>query len=980
MHPSWRTAVLSPLARVTLCVFAITSRAAFIENDSYETLCAEMDNVNIPVWAAGSSAYRIIATNPRYHPTTINEWGADWEDCSFSSDRTLWTIGTQNGQYSEFLGSGFDNGDVYFAQDNPPAGVDEVASLMPREINHDWMYDQYLRFTADEDNDVNLEARIGAVLTVQMALISGTLEIEARALTTNGWFSLGRRVFNGSNMLQTWNIPDHTWIEGVDSNVVHLHVVRSSEGGQSTPGSWAYYDYLQLRRRDERGDNSWNPMVLYSDSNTIVEAVWIDFWWRHPREMRIVVLGGGTTETSQYLRIKRRMPNQSGWNEVFVLYEDGNARIIPYPPEGIGAVPYGASVILGPTTNGPRPACGIDEVIVDPTNLTLHLTYESGGSADVSLRPHRDGHYVDVYNIRCDTTNNSLVRFRSMWVYDGKADIDHIACAQGLLPVLRHWTRLDGTWWHFVKNVASYHNTYCPEFFMELVGPEFGFLHREAEQYNDQSDATVQSSRTNALGGQTLQFGNTGGYAVFNISLATNQPDVYMHLRYSDASAGDGIDTWGNRVRVVVDNSRTVEVFSVRTKGWDDFRLVPRIALGDMSAGAHEIRVLVDGGTDGIELDAFTLVSQSVPSWGPRSIVTRQGENYDWKTNATYAYRGSAVGGASMHLEHAGAPPAIGFWVNIPTNYQHAYMRIRYADDVGPTQVRVYFNNQLRCKFPTLDTGWWNDFTNSPPLYLGPVASGTNLITITASLETWGVDIDEFEIYAYDNAPPTIQVSPQVIAPVMVATTLTLTVSDTDGDTVTLSNPIRPTGAVFTANTLIWTASLDRCGTTNVAVFRADDGRNITNSVTTQTVLFVVPYDWDEDGLADNWEWTHFSSYGQTPDGDPDGDGASNQHEWIAGTSPTNAGDAFEVHAPTGSTVRVIAVPTHPGRRYTIYFADGSLAPSINWQPFALSEKGVWIETNAAPSIHFFVDDESQDTTGGPPANGRRYYRVKVGE
>jgi hypothetical protein len=908
-----------------LLVLAATitiSHAAWIENDSYKTLCAEMDNVNIPVWAEGASAYRVVAANPRYHPTTISEWGADWEDCSFSSDRNLWIIGNADGQYLEFQTNGFPNGDIYYAPDNPAAGTDEPFWQMPREINNDWMYDQYIKFTADEDNDVNIEVRIGAVLTVRMVAISGTLEIEARALTTNGWLNLGRQVFNSSNLLRTWNIPDHTWMEGTDTNVIHLHVVRASEGGQSTPGAWAYYDYLQLRRRDERGDNSSYPAVLYADSNTIVEAVWIDFWWRNPREMRIVVLGGSTIETSQYLRIKRRMPNSSDWNEVFVLYEDGNARIIPYPPEGIGAVPYGASVILGPTTNGPRPACGINEVIVDPTNLTLHLTYEIGGSADVALRAHRDGHYVDVYNIRYDTTNNSLVRFRSMWVHDGKSDIDHIACAQGTLPILEHWSYLNGTWWQFVKNVASYHNTYCPEFFMELIGPDIGFLHREAEHYNSQTGGSVQSARTNAYGSQTLRFENSGGDAVYNISLTSAQPDVYMHLRYSDASAGNGIDTWGNRVRVVVDNSRTAEVYSVRTKDWNDFRLMPRIALGDFAAGNHEIKLLVDGGTDGIELDAFTLVSQRVPTWTPKSIVTRQGESYSWQTNATFAYRGNAVGGASMHLEHSGAPPALGFWVNIPTDYHHAYMRIRYADDVGPNQVRVYVNNELRGKFPTLDTGWWNDFINSPPLYLGSLAAGTNLITIAASLETWGVDIDQFELYAYDNAPPTIQTPSQIILPVMAATSLVVSVNDADGDTVTLTNPIRPTGAVFAAGALTWTAQVERCGTTNLAVFVADDGRNITNSISTNVVFIIVPHDWDEDMLPDDWEWTQFSSYAYTGADDPDDDGAPNAHELIAGTAPMNPNDVFAASAPSGIVQRVVAVPTKPGRRYTIYYAD----------------------------------------------------------
>jgi hypothetical protein len=46
--------------------------------------------------------------------------------------------------------------------------------------------------------------------------------------------------------------------------------------------------------------------------------------------------------------------------------------------------------------------------------------------------------------------------------------------------------------------------------------------------------------------------------------------------------------------------------------------------------------------------------------------------------------------------------------------------------------------------------------------------------------------------------------------------------------------------------------------------------------------------DSDADGLADAWELSLFGSTNTLAGADPDGDGASNLSEFIAGTSPTN--------------------------------------------------------------------------------------------
>lgn len=48
--------------------------------------------------------------------------------------------------------------------------------------------------------------------------------------------------------------------------------------------------------------------------------------------------------------------------------------------------------------------------------------------------------------------------------------------------------------------------------------------------------------------------------------------------------------------------------------------------------------------------------------------------------------------------------------------------------------------------------------------------------------------------------------------------------------------------------------------------------------------------DLDGDGLPDAWEYEHFGDLDESPNGDPDGDGYTNQEEFTAGTDPLSSG------------------------------------------------------------------------------------------
>ena len=60
--------------------------------------------------------------------------------------------------------------------------------------------------------------------------------------------------------------------------------------------------------------------------------------------------------------------------------------------------------------------------------------------------------------------------------------------------------------------------------------------------------------------------------------------------------------------------------------------------------------------------------------------------------------------------------------------------------------------------------------------------------------------------------------------------------------------------------------------------------------------------DFNANGLPDAWEQTYFATLGVDPNADPDGDGMSNQDEYLAGTNPTNSSEALIIKAFTSDS------------------------------------------------------------------------------
>jgi hypothetical protein len=167
-------------------------------------------------------------------------------------------------------------------------------------------------------------------------------------------------------------------------------------------------------------------------------------------------------------------------------------------------------------------------------------------------------------------------------------------------------------------------------------------------------------------------------------------------------------------------------------------------------------------------------------------------------------------------------------------------------------------------------------------------------------------------------------------------------------------------------------------GNTNKDIFGylVSDGQ-LASSPRSVTVNVIPPPDLNTNGLADEWE----ARYGLSdPNGDPDGDGATNLQEYRSGTNPTNALSWLRItEINQGQLGYQIVWSSVGGVRYRVLFSDGDAEGSFNGV-FTPIVRAVTEEMDPGPvgipGTMSFTDDLFR--TGGPPAHGVRYFRVQV--
>lgn len=156
-----------------------------------------------------------------------------------------------------------------------------------------------------------------------------------------------------------------------------------------------------------------------------------------------------------------------------------------------------------------------------------------------------------------------------------------------------------------------------------------------------------------------------------------------------------------------------------------------------------------------------------------------------------------------------------------------------------------------------------------------------------------------------------------------------------------------------------------------------------------QTEFIVAPtigQDTVGDGIPDWWRQQYFGSGATTnarscASGDPDGDGATNFQEFLANTNPTNSASAFRITSVTrnASNQTTIVWSAAGGSRYRVQYSDGGASGGYNGVFTDIVRSSV-AEVNGwpmgQPSSQGFTDDNT--LTISPPAQGKRYYRIKL--
>ncbi|HUI07091.1 MAG TPA: hypothetical protein VL486_08795 [Verrucomicrobiae bacterium] len=209
------------------------------------------------------------------------------------------------------------------------------------------------------------------------------------------------------------------------------------------------------------------PLVakLFDDGVTVVEAVRESEWWR-PNGMLASVDTGPAVTNMHYIRLYRKIADANEWPQFFVLYMDGNLRLIPHPPQGLSYVCFGSSVIVGPAVVTNRPIAEISAVRYVSSSNAVEVMYAGGGTATLDVSEVTRTNARVRVSVGYPTTV-PFATFRSMYVEDGNADSDHVewqsfSGTTNTAPILTY-PGGEATEWFFYRSTASVHNTTAPD-------------------------------------------------------------------------------------------------------------------------------------------------------------------------------------------------------------------------------------------------------------------------------------------------------------------------------------------------------------------------------------------------------------------------------------------------------------------------------------------------------------------------------------
>ena len=265
-------------------------------------------------------------------------------------------------------------------------------------------------------------------------------------------------------------------------------------------------------------------------------------------------------------------------------------------------------MIIGPAAEDPLfPIMPIERLDIDPQKMTIKVRYKNGSSAVLQLQAEPGKTRVKVTDVTYDTLTSPFVTMRSMWVADDNSDVARIQAASpsGVMqtytidPTHEEWTALPGDSWSFYRPTYSRHNTSCPNFKIDVLGPQGYFVTMQAEDFD--SGTLMKTPRKTASRGYTVRGTGEANY-VLNLTEDISNPSI--RLRYTKSNST-------RDVVLYVDGRRQSRIETVDEGSLGAYEMTKELRLSNaLPAGSHTITLELQSTTDALELDYFVIHSQ----------------------------------------------------------------------------------------------------------------------------------------------------------------------------------------------------------------------------------------------------------------------------------------------------------------------------------------------------------------------------------
>lgn len=413
-----------------------------MEQRSFPTECAEVDNVDIPLYNAFIDSFTITSSLPQYK--------------SFSNRRTENTTNCPHLSAELWRFDNFTLG---------PSSSEVLHSKTARMSFYSSSANQFIviiRFYLEGQKKGSVDSKIGSLLTLGLKTLSAPMTVAMRY--KEKWGNLSKpetKQFDKNNLQQVWQIPDFSWTE---DNLNYIILTADSANLDSV------VDNLRLEKRPFKPETQ---KTIYKSDDVHIVAVYVEMWWLSPDRMSVHLPNGQTFEGVAYLQVYRPIPWNDGYSQVFVLYQDGNARFIPVTPEGLDWIPFGTSVILGQTySDSIRPYTSIQQLDIDPERWSMRIFYKDGGSMLLNINSTYSETQVQVSKIFFTRDRYTLpfATIRSMYVAEGNTDVDSVKVDdKQTYHVMDQWGYVQGRSFAFYRSCISRHLTLSPDIQIDVL-------------------------------------------------------------------------------------------------------------------------------------------------------------------------------------------------------------------------------------------------------------------------------------------------------------------------------------------------------------------------------------------------------------------------------------------------------------------------------------------------------------------------------